>query len=250
VAVSPGTGEAQLENGNTLLVEGLGGEEAYLVRAQPARTDRARIAGGRASAVLGLELLGVPRARAELSGERLTLRMRHSEILTLLCAHPEGMSSEELSEAIHGHRGGSPSIRVELSRLRKLLPDCIEPEHYRLRCAVSSDFAQVCGLLHRGEVGEAALHYRGPLLPESRAPGVVREREELERWLRQSVMSAGDSEALWAWLQTPSGDVDLGGWQRLLANVPFHDPRRSLAAARLGTLRSAADPADVAHNGV
>jgi hypothetical protein len=82
------------------------------------------------------------------------------------------------------------------------------------------------------------LRYGGPLLPRSEAPGVVREREALERWLRQSVMSSGDQEALWAWLQTDGGAQDLPAWQRLLANLPFQDPRRSLAAARVGQLRA------------
>ena len=56
--------------------------------------------------------------------------------------------------------------------------------------------------------------------------------------MRQSVMSAGDQEALWAWLRTPSGGSDLAAWQRLLANLPFADPRRSLAASRIGQLRA------------
>jgi hypothetical protein len=103
---------------------------------------------------------------------------------------------------------------------------------------VISDFAQVCGLLHRGEVREAAARYPGPLLPASSAPGIVSEREALDKWLRQSVMSAGDREALWTWLQTSSGHGDLPAWQRLLANLPFQDPRRSLAASRIGRLRA------------
>ena len=72
---------------------------------------------------------------------------------------------------------------------------------------------------------------------------MVGEREALEGWLRQSVMSAGDREALWAWLQTPSGSRDLAAWQRLLADLPFQDPRRSLAASRVGGLRAAESPA-------
>jgi hypothetical protein len=127
---------------------------------------------------------------------------------------------------------------VEISRLRKLLGDCVETEHYRLRVGVSSDVSQVCGLLHRGAVREAAQRYSGPLLPSSSAPGVVREREALESWMRQSVMSAGDQEALWAWLQTASGSGDLAAWQRLLSNLAFQDPRRSLAASRIGQLRT------------
>ena len=59
--------------------------------------------------------------------------------------------------------------------------------------------------------------------------------------MRQSVMSSGDQDALWAWLQTSSGTGDLAAWQRLLANLPFADPRRSLAASRIGQLRADAD---------
>ena len=123
--------------------------------------DRARVA-----------LLGRERADAELPGGRQQLRLRHSEILTLLCANPDGLTSEELSEGVYGTPARASAIRVEISRLRKLLGDCIETEHYRLRGGVSSDVAQVCGLLHRGEVREAAARYTGPLLPGSTAPGV------------------------------------------------------------------------------
>jgi hypothetical protein len=233
VSPPPGGGELPLGEGRSLMVEALGYEEAYLVRSVPAPAT-----GTGGSSVLGLHLLGRDRADAELSGKRLQLRLRHSEILTLLCANPEGLTSEELGVGVYGHHLGAASIRVEISRLRKLLGDCIETEHYRLRCTVASDVARVCGLLHRGEVREAAMHYAGPLLPRSDAPGVVREREALEHWLRQSVMSAGDQQALWAWLQTGSGAEDLPAWQRFLANLPFQDPRRSLAASRVGQLRS------------
>jgi len=228
-----GGGELALNEERSLLAEALGPEEAYLVRAVALKA-RAR----RAATVLNLAFLGRAGAEAELSGRGLRLRLRHSEILTLLCGNPDGLTSEQLSAEIYGHGAQAGSIRVEISRLRKLLPDCIEPEHYQLKCTVSSDVARVCGLLHRGEVREAAARYPGPLLPRSIAPGVVREREALERWMRQSVMSAGDHEPLWSWLQTPSGSTDLAAWQRLLANLPFADPRRSLAASRVGQLRA------------
>jgi len=229
----PGGGHVPLDGGGSLVIEPLGCEDAYLVRAVPATA--ARAGGG---SVLSLHLLGRELAEAEFSGKRLHLRLRHSEIMTLLCAHPDGLTSEELSVGVYGHHGGAASIRVEISRLRKLLGDCIEPEHYRLKYTVASDVSQVCGLLHRGDVHEAAMRYAGPLLPRSDAPGVVSERQALEHWMRQSVMSAGDEDALWAWLQTEGGREDLPAWQRLLANLPFQDPRRSLAASRVGQLRS------------
>jgi hypothetical protein len=86
-------------------------------------------------------------------------------------------------------------------------------------------------------VRDAAERYSGPLLPSSEAPGVVRERERLDRWLRQAVMTADDLEALWAWVQTPTGDDDLQAWKRLLGGLAFHDPRRARVAARVGDLR-------------
>ena len=230
----PGGGELPIEGGRSLVAEVLGREEAYVVRAAVVSP-----AGSRGS-MLSLGLLGRDRADAELGGRRLQLRLRHSEILTLLCSHPEGLTSEELSEGVYGHRTHAGSIRVEISRLRKLLGNCIDTEPYRLRCGVSSDVAQVCGLLHRGELRDAASRYSGPLLPSSTAPGVVAERAALESWLRQSVMSSGDQEALWSWLRTSTGSHDLAAWQRLLANLRFQDPRRSLAASRIGQLRARA----------
>jgi hypothetical protein len=243
--VPAGGGELSGGGAPSLVAEVLGREEAYVVRAneldEASSTRPVGLGGG---GMLGLALLGRDRATADLPGGRRELRLRHSEILALLCGHPEGLSSEELSAEVYGTGDRGGSIRVEISRLRKLLGDRIESEHhYRLRGGISSDFAHVCGLLHRGEVREAAERYPGPLLPASGAPGVVREREALEAWLRQSVMSGGDREALWAWLQTPSGQVDVAAWQRLLSNLAFQDPRRSLAASRVGQLRAGAEPA-------
>jgi len=88
-------------------------------------------------------------------------------------------------------------------------------------------------------VREAAEDYTGPLLPGSEAPGVVRERDHLDGWLRQAVMTADDPEALWAWVHCSSGEDDLPAWKRLLAQLSFRDPRRSLCASRVGELRAA-----------
>jgi hypothetical protein len=262
--LAPGGGELRLEE-RTLFVEPLGCEEAYLVRGtgsespgeRRGRTPAGEGAGAEAGAgrrparepapseLLRLELLDRRRAEARIAGRRLTLRLRHSEILALLCAHPDGLTSEELSLAVYGHGGGTASIRVEVCRLRKLLGPCIEEGRYRLSCAVCSDLSTVTGLLHRGEIREAACAYRGSLLPDSRAPGVVEQRERLNAWLRQSVLVAGDLDALWAWLKTAAGAEDLLSWQRLLAALPFHDPRRSLAAASVAALRARADRAPV-----
>ncbi len=104
---------------------------------------------------------------------------------------------------------------------------------------MESDVARVHGLLDRGAVHEAAERYEGPLLPHSDAPGVVRDREALESWLRHAVMTSDNAEAIWAWVQSPSGHDDLPAWKRLLAELDFRDPRRSLAAAQVQSMRAA-----------
>jgi hypothetical protein len=50
-------------------------------------------------------------------------------------------------------------------------------------------------------------------------------------------MTSGDVDALWAWVNAPNGRDDLVAWKRLLAELEFRDPRRSLCAARVGELR-------------
>ena len=245
LVLPPDGGLVAVGPGMLATAEPLGHDDAFLLVSQP---DAAGAALGPAH--LTLTLLGRDGAIAELhggagdhsgsgtGGTRINLRLRHAELLTLLCANPAGLTSEELSVGVYGDPLRAGSIRVEISRLRKLLGDCIETERYRLRPGVASDVAQVVGLLHRGEVREAAARYPGPLLARSAAPGVVREREALDGWVRQSVMSSGDTEALWEWVQSDSGSDDLPAWQRLISNLPFQDPRRSLAASRTAHLRA------------
>ena len=55
-------------------------------------------------------------------------------------------------------------MRVEVSRLRKLLGPWIDTDRYRLTCDVETDVRRVEGLLRAGAVREAAEEYPGPLL--------------------------------------------------------------------------------------
>jgi hypothetical protein len=237
LAVPPGGGELVLPSGLKAVAEPVGpGLEAFVVRAvepQPKRSTPA-------PPLLKLGLLGRDRAHVELHGRETDLRPRLAEVLALLCARPHGYTAEALCADLYGDRGNPGSVRVEISRLRKLLGPWIDTERYRLTCDVETDVRRIEGLLTAGRVRDAAEHYAGPLLPTSEAPGVVREREHLDAWLRHAVMTADDAEALWAWVQTPGGDDDLPAWKRLLGRLQFHDPRRARCAARVGELRRAA----------
>jgi GAF domain len=235
LAIPPGGGRLTLPSGDLAIAESVGpAEEAFVVHSagRPARPAAAR-------PLARLTLLGRDRALLEVDGRQTALRPRLAEILALLCARPEGMSAATLCADLHGDDGSPSSVRVEVSRLRKLLGPWIDTERYRLTCDVETDVRRVEALLRAGAVREAAEAYPGPLLPGSDAPGIVDAREHLDGWLRQAVLTSGDTDALWAWVHSPTGSDDLPAWKRLLAQLEFRDPRRSLCAARLGELRRA-----------
>jgi hypothetical protein len=238
LALPAGGGELLLPSGRRAFAERIGHEEAFVVRG----ADEERTASRRP--VLRLNLLGCDRAMAKLDGRQIQLSRRYSEILALLTAHPAGMTSEELAADLYGDDGHPSTVRVEVWRLRKQLGPGLATEPYRLSVDVETDVARIRGLLDRGDVRAAAEAYEAPLLPHSEAPGVVRERDALDAWVRQAVMTAEDDDALWAWLQSASGSDDLPAWKRLLARLQFRDPRRSLAATRIRSLRAAYTGAD------
>ena len=236
LVVPPGGGELTLPSGARAFADPVGRDEAFVVRA----TDPGQAAPRRP--LLKLTLLG-DQPRVELDGLPLQLSRVRTEILALLSARPAGMTSEELAADLYGDDGRPSAVRVQVFRVRKLLGPWIDTSPYRLSMDVESDVARVRGLLGRGAVREAAEHYDGPLLPRSEAPGVVRERDALESWLRQAVMTADDVDALWAWVHSSSGRDDVAAWKRLLANLEYSDARRSLAASRVRSLRAVYDVA-------
>jgi hypothetical protein len=234
LAIPPGGGALRLPSGAAAVAEPVSQAlEAFHVCA----TDPSPAAHARP--LLKLRLLGHTRPTLELDGRTTGLRRRLAEILAVLCAAPHGLTADALCAELHGDGGSVSSVRVEVSRLRKLIGPWVGTDVYRLTCDVESDVRRVEGLLAAGQVRAAAEAYAGPLLPASEAPGVVRAREHLDAWLRQAVMTAEDPDALWSWVHSDGGEEDLGAWKRLLAQLEFRDPRRPLAAARVGELRRA-----------
>jgi DNA-binding winged helix-turn-helix (wHTH) protein len=236
LAIPPGGGELVLPSGAHAVAEPVSSAlNVFVVQAVDRRPGPAQ-PGTRP--MVKLSLLGRGRATLDVDGRHEELRPRLAEILVLLCANPDGMSAEALTAGLYGDSGHASSVRVEVSRLRKLLGPWIDTERYRLTCDVETDARRIEGLLAAGDVREAAEQYPGPLLPGSEAPGVVRERDHLDGWLRQAVMTSDDPDAVWAWVRCASGEDDLGAWKRLLSQLTFRDPRRSLCASRVTELRA------------
>jgi transcriptional regulator of acetoin/glycerol metabolism len=87
--------------------------------------------------VLRLEALGRDRARVTLGGREFVLSQRHSEILVLLATHPAGMTGEALAIALYGDAGKPATARAEVSRLKRLLGECVKTDPYRLEAIAS-----------------------------------------------------------------------------------------------------------------
>lgn len=232
VTVHPGGGELILPSGMRGIAEPLSDGEGYLVT----QLDPRRRAS---SPRLDIRVLGAGPPVVEVDGRVLSLRPRQAELLALLAAHPSGIGADALSTELYGGESGSPaSVRVEISRLRKLLGPCVETENYRLTWPTDSDVARVQTLLSDGLLSRALDAYAGPLLPASEAPGIRRERDELEGWLRNAILSSGETGLMWRWATGPSGEDDLLAWSRVLAMLDFEDPRRARAVAHVATLRA------------
>jgi hypothetical protein len=163
-------------------LEPLESGEAFLLW----KVDRARPVPSRPR--LRILALGRRRVALEQIGGTVELSPRHSEILTLLALHPEGLSAEELALEIYGVNVKAVTIRAEMSRLRRLLGCLLLAHPYRLLADVEADFLEVGRLVRAGDLAAAARCYLGPLLARSRVPGIVAERERLELAVRDRLL--------------------------------------------------------------
>jgi hypothetical protein len=232
-AIPAGGGVLLLPSGIEAFAEPVADDDVYVVRENSKASRSKRPARPR----LELRVLGDEPPEISLDGVAVRLRPRHVEMLTIIALHRGHLNAEIMCAELYGDDGHPASVRVEMSRLRRLLPGLFESDGYSLKRPVASDVRRVRTLLDRGAICDAAQAYPGPLLPCSVAPGIERVRDELEGWVRQAVITSEDADALWAWLRSSSGASDLTAWQRLLAAVDYSDPRRSQAVARTRALR-------------
>ena len=184
VKVPPETDRFTLPSGDDVTVEALENGEGFMLW----KVDRTRPAPSQPK--LRILALGRRRAALEQIGGMVELSPRHSEILTLLALHAEGLSGEELAFEIYGANVKAVTIRAEMSRLRRLLGCLLIGNPYRLVADIDADFLEVERLVRAGDLDAATRCYRGPLLARSRVPGIVEARERLECALRPDVVAA------------------------------------------------------------
>lgn len=170
---------------------------------------------------------------------RCTLRLspRHSEILLLLASAPRGLSGDELSVLLYEEDNSASTLRAELNRLRTLLGDALLASRpYRLVADVTADWLAVKAHLVAGDVVAAMRAYRGPLLPRSVAPGVVRLRQDVERSLRENVMQHGVPDLMSSWTRSAWGADDYDMWLAQRDAVGSTSPLLPIIAGQIARL--------------
>ncbi len=215
--------------------------EAELAREGPAQRgqEQARSNGHLTVVIESLgrsrSLLGMDDGRSQ----RHTIRLspRHSEILVLLSSTARGLSGDELAVLLYPEDGSTSTLRAELNRLRHLLgEELLASRPYRLMAELSADWLAVEAHLATDDVVAALRRYRGPLLPASVAPGVVRLRESLEASLRQAVIDSGEPDLMSTWTRSAWGLDDYRMWQAQFDALGPTSPLRPLAAGQLARL--------------
>ncbi|WP_291046948.1 GAF domain-containing protein [Herbiconiux sp.] len=173
--------------------------------------------------------LAPPTAEA---GAPLVLSLRHSEIVTLLAWHREGLSAARLADLVYGDAAATVTLRAEIVRLRRILERVdggvgIDSRPYRLTAPVELDAHHVTSLLDRGAHRVALAAYRGPLLPGSDAPGIEQIRTELRARLREAMLGDAALDVLLDYAATEDGRNDAEVWIAALRLLPQRSPKRA-----------------------
>ncbi|GAA5037915.1 GAF domain-containing protein [Microbacterium fluvii] len=192
-----------------------------------------------------LRVLGRDKALLEVAGvggESVSeLSARHAEILLMLATHRQGLSAERLGELVYGDPDTADTLRPELVRLRKVLervaPQLVPASRpYRLTGPLETDAGHLVSLLDRGAHRVALAAYRGPVLPDSVAPGVEQLRESVRSALREALMSEASVDVLLAYADTDDGEHDLDVLRLCLSLLPARSPKRAGLVARIERL--------------
>ncbi|PSL01833.1 GAF domain-containing protein [Haloactinopolyspora alba] len=186
-----------------------------------------------------LAVLGRDRGALTLQGRPVQVSLRHTELLLLLAANPEGLSAADLAWKMYEHDAAEVTVRAEVSRLRKAIPGLVSPSaRYQLCTEIHTDAAEVADCLSAGDYARAVELYRGELLPRSTAPGVVTMRYRLHGWLRNALLSHGDTEALHRYVRSPAGAEDVQAWRSYLDRLPSDSSARAEVSAVLAELEA------------
>ncbi|NNG40802.1 GAF domain-containing protein [Flexivirga sp. ID2601S] len=185
-----------------------------------------------------LDVLGAGHATLASGDSVRRFGLRHSELLLLLAETPGGLTADQLAIGLSDDDRPSVTLRAEISRLRGLLPPgLLASRPYRFAGQLRTDVQEVRDCLDRGDVAAAVSRYRGAVLPDSEAPGVIQLRDQLHARMRNSVLAHGDSDLLLRFADTAFGRDDLQLWEAAELLMAPGSPRQESVSERVRGLR-------------
>ncbi len=206
---------------------------------------RERTAAGSRSRAATMHVLGRDTGELTSAHGRVELSLRHSEILTLLAWHREGLSAARLTDLVYGDTGTPLTLRAEIVRLRRALEAGatgidIESRPYRLSVPLELDAHQVTSLLDRGAHRVALAASVGPLLPGSESPGIEAIRTALRARLREAMLGDAALDVLLDYAATEDGMHDAEVWTAALRLLPPRSPKRAGIVLQLERIQAGA----------
>lgn len=131
------------------------------------------------------------------NGKTLTITPRQTEILAILALCPQGLSLDNLYQALYGERKVSiGTLKAEMSQLRDLLGGMLGSRPYRLLAHVEADFLQTEQSLDAGYIDSALKLYTGVFLAKTESPFLCAWRNCLELRLSDAIFKANETDIL------------------------------------------------------
>ncbi|TFD89091.1 helix-turn-helix domain-containing protein [Cryobacterium serini] len=189
----------------------------------------------------GLSVLGTDHGQLYCGGSTVDVSPRHTEILTLLAWHREGLSADRLASYLFDLNPAVETLRAEMVRVRKVLalldpPITITSRPYRLESRLELDAQQVLAFLERGAHRVALGAYRGAVLPGSSAPGIIEIRSEVSSRLREAMLADASVDLLLTYARTEEATWDTEVWRACLELLPARSPKRATVVAHLARI--------------
>lgn len=177
---------------------------------------------------LRLEVLG--RARLWQRDVAVMLTQRQAELLLALACHPEGLTLDQLAAHVYGDVAVTmTTVKVEVSRLRRVVPGVIASRPYRLDVPVVVDALEVLDVVARGDALAAAQACRDEVMPGSESPLIRALGLRVEVAVRSLVLASSDPAAAAALAAHRPDDLEVV--DHALSLAPSRSPGRALLEA-------------------
>lgn len=144
---------------------------------------------------LTLRCFGAPQAHYR--GQNIPLTPRQLEILTILALCKQGMTLDQLHQALYGERKVSlGTLKAEMSQLRDLLGGMLGSRPYRLLIDVQGDFLELEQALDADHIQAALQYYTGTFLAKSESPFLTAWRDCIESRLSEAIFKIEEKDVL------------------------------------------------------